>query len=148
MKVRIKSIQSAATWFSLLTIGTTAAVTILIYGALYLLHAIPSEGDIVRWLPVIAIGVCLLLGTLFTVIWAKDVLRPFTKLIAAMNAISAGDFSVRLNTSKAHGEYARLMENFNKMAEELGSVELIALHDVPKSGFGDFLGFVIKKFLF
>lgn len=32
--------------------------------------------------------------------------------------------------------------------EELGSVELIALHDVPKSGFGDFLGFVIKKFLF
>lgn len=125
MKVRIKSIQSAATWFSLLTIGTTAAVTILIYGALYLLHAIPSEGDIVRWLPVIAIGVCLLLGTLFTVIWAKDVLRPFTKLIAAMNAISAGDFSVRLDTSKAHGEYARLMENFNKMAEELGSVETL-----------------------
>ena len=42
----------------------------------------------------------------------------------------------------------KLLRKDSMKGEELGSVELIALHDVPKSGFGDFLGFVIKKFLF
>lgn len=43
----------------------------------------------------------------------------------ATQAVAAGDYSVRVELRGARGEVAEYIRSFNKMAEELGSVEML-----------------------
>ena len=77
-------------------------------------------------------GNVVLLSLLFTVIdalrrkWAVD--RPVKQITAAAERIMAGDFSVRVapvHALGADGRFNDIVECFNKMAQELGSVETL-----------------------
>ncbi|MDE5721578.1 MAG: HAMP domain-containing histidine kinase [Clostridia bacterium] len=46
-------------------------------------------------------------------------------LIDSMNKVAAGDYSVRINAEKADREYTKIYDNFNKMVEELSSVNTL-----------------------
>lgn len=54
--------------------------------------------------------------------------RPVARILAATDLIAAGDFSVRLAIAHPHSrydEFDRIMENLNKMAEELSHTEVL-----------------------
>lgn len=54
--------------------------------------------------------------------------RPVTRILEALSKITAGDFSVRikpLHKKRAFNEYDLIIEDINKMAEELSSTETL-----------------------
>lgn len=54
--------------------------------------------------------------------------RPVKKIASAADQIISGDFSVRLHPHRSFGtdeSFNQIMESFNRMAEELGSVETL-----------------------
>ena len=54
----------------------------------------------------------------------RSKLRPMDDLVRAMQAVSRGDFSVRVDASDVPGDMGELASSFNDMATELGSLEL------------------------
>ena len=76
---------------------------------------------------VFGFAVSLILGTLFAVLFFKRTVNLANDLKMALKRISKGDYSVRLeNTSdNKDGILYDVIENFNKMVEELDSVTIL-----------------------
>lgn len=68
--------------------------------------------------------VSIIIGTVVSFVISRIPLRPIRRVIDAINRLAAGDFSVRLSTTMAP-TFRELVESFNSMAEELGSIELL-----------------------
>jgi len=66
-----------------------------------------------------------IVGTAVSFLVGKLPLRPLRKMIAAVNQLAAGDFSVRLSGIKGPPQMRELAESFNRMAAELGSIEML-----------------------
>lgn len=73
---------------------------------------------------VIILIVCIILGVLVSTLLSKSMLKGIDKFIKATNRLSHGDFSARLDVEKPPN-FKILAENFNKMAEELGGIEVL-----------------------
>jgi signal transduction histidine kinase len=72
--------------------------------------------------------ISLLLVLLFCVFYTKYIFRPVSQLSDAAKRVTQGDFSVRLKPRRKDGkkdEFEVLFEDFNIMAEELASTELL-----------------------
>ena len=54
----------------------------------------------------------------------RSKLRPMNDLVHAMQAVSRGDFSVRVEAEDVPGDIGELVSSFNDMATELGGLEL------------------------
>ena len=54
----------------------------------------------------------------------RSKLRPMDDLVRAMQAVSKGDFSVRVDAEDVPGDMGELASSFNDMATELGGLEL------------------------
>lgn len=67
---------------------------------------------------------CIIVGMMLSPIMAHFALRTIQKIIAAINLLAGGDFSVRLDIDRPP-EFHKLSESFNRMAEELGGIELL-----------------------
>ncbi len=65
-----------------------------------------------------------IVGTIVSLIIGKIPLRPIRKVIASTNQLANGDFSARLDISHPP-EFHELADSFNRMAEELGGIELL-----------------------
>lgn len=72
-------------------------------------------------------GIILML-IVFAVVISRKVglsrFRPINDTIRAMSKVSEGDFSVRVHAEDVPGEMGELVRSFNKMAEELGGIEM------------------------
>jgi len=66
----------------------------------------------------------IIVGTIISFFLGHFPLRPVNKVIDAINKLSKGDFSTRLHIRHPSPFY-ELSESFNKMAEELGTIELL-----------------------
>lgn len=66
----------------------------------------------------------LFLGTLMAVLAGKRFLRPVRELSKATEAVSQGNFSVRVSVPR-NIEMRKLVENFNHMTRDLGSIETL-----------------------
>lgn len=53
------------------------------------------------------------------------VARPVKKIKNALSRITAGDFSVRLDSAGSQANFAEIMESINRMTEELSGVETL-----------------------
>lgn len=51
-------------------------------------------------------------------------LRPINDMVRAMDQVSQGDFTVRVDATDAPSEMRTLVDSFNSMAQELGSIEM------------------------
>jgi signal transduction histidine kinase len=67
---------------------------------------------------------------------SRRILKPISDLNAATNLVARGKFNVRVAESKEK-EYAQLIKNFNRMAEELSGIETLR---------GDFISNVSHEF--
>ena len=64
------------------------------------------------------------IGTSIAALASERVLKPLNELIKATASVAAGDYSVRVTERDDESEMGELLRNFNRMAGELGSIEL------------------------
>lgn len=106
-------------------------ITALIMGAFIAIAMQFGLGDqFVQRGPFIPVLMLLLIsvivGTVVSFMISKFPLRPIRKLIAATNRLADGDFSVRLEKARRMPpEFVELTESFNRMAQELGNIEML-----------------------
>ena len=102
-------------------------------------HANP--GGFTRYTPVVLVLIALpasvLLGTFFSVIVSKQILRPVDDLIRATERISRGDFSVPVPVRFRKNQFSQLITSFNDMERELSGIEIFRK---------DFIGNVSHEF--
>ncbi len=63
-------------------------------------------------------------GTVVSFVISRFPLKPVRRVIDATNRLAAGDFSARLNLSGSSA-FTELANSFNRMAEELGGIEML-----------------------
>ncbi len=69
-----------------------------------------------------------LIGYVLVFLFSKFPLSPINRLINGMNRLAAGDFSVRLSFSGVfynNSTFREICDSFNRMAEDLGSTEML-----------------------
>jgi len=71
-----------------------------------------------------AILISILIATIISGLISEKVLRPVRELSKATKEVAKGDFSVRVVVPKDY-EFGFLTENFNKMVNELNSIETL-----------------------
>ena len=71
------------------------------------------------------VGTCLLIGILVTSQLSRYFFDPIKKLRRAMDKVSKGDFSVRLEGKSTSREIMEIYTGFNLMAHELSSTEIL-----------------------
>lgn len=105
-----------------------AGEMISIVGITYLLSVLFPDSVFGRWsdnaLLTLAI-LSLLLSTALTWLLSKIFFNPIKQLTSAMEQVSKGDFSIRLNGNSTAREVYDLYNGFNLMAKELGATEIL-----------------------
>ena len=100
------------------------ALALGIYSLIDHLVRLEDSSYTLLW-PILILSVSAILGILLAVFIFRGYLAPLSRLMVAAQAVAAGDYSVRVELRGARGEVADYIRSFNKMAEELGSVELL-----------------------
>lgn len=111
----------------LLVLGLVVAYATLAIGILSLVQQLVHLEDksyTLLW-PILLLTVSVILGVLLAVFIFRGYLAPLSRLMHATQAVAAGDYSVRVEVRGARGEVAEYIRSFNKMAEELASVEML-----------------------
>ncbi|MGL5152234.1 MAG: HAMP domain-containing sensor histidine kinase [Clostridium sp.] len=80
----------------------------------------PSRGMGIIFIAILSV----IIATVLTLIFGHIPLKPINDVIEATKELSKGNFEARINFSKIP-ELRELSDSFNKMAEELGSTELL-----------------------
>ncbi|WP_249861975.1 HAMP domain-containing sensor histidine kinase [Paenibacillus konkukensis] len=73
---------------------------------------------------VILFGLCIMLGTALTAFFSRKALNPIRKVIDATHRVANGDFNVKIDL-KGIGELEDLSHSFNKMTQELSTIETL-----------------------
>lgn len=109
--------------FIVLTI--TALIVMLVAFCLIQTGAIDFSEKYGPHLPILIMMVAsVAVGTAVSFVMSHIILKPSKELINAIDRLSSGDFSVRLDVRSFH-EIAELAESFNRMAQELDNTELL-----------------------
>lgn len=69
-------------------------------------------------------GFCIILGTALTAFLSRKALNPIRKVIDATHKVANGDFNINLDL-KGIGELEELSYSFNKMTQELSTIETL-----------------------
>lgn len=101
-----------------------AALALGIYTLVEQLVRLEEKNYTLLW-PILILTVSAILGVLLSILIFRRYLEPLSRLMQATQAVAAGDYSARVEQRGAGGEVAEYIRSFNKMAEELGSVELL-----------------------
>ena len=131
-----KKIQTENDNFPKLKLALIIAVTIFVimlftalltYGSMQLLIKFEALDFGYPLLPVFLFDIIsILVGTFAAVLICKKLLAPLNTIIDATEAITGGDYSTRLPFDDTNVyEYAVLGDKFNRMAEELSSLEML-----------------------
>lgn len=102
-----------------------ATMCLVFLGTHLLAHiGLIEGGDIEKFPLFLFCIVCILVGTVLSVIFSRAPLRPIREIMDATDKIADGDYSVRLSL-KGPEEFRTLSDKFNHMAGEIGSVEML-----------------------
>lgn len=109
------------------TLVVMAEITFSVIIALLLLWLFNSLGNDRVLLPLTLwqIMLSILIGGTITTFLSRWFFAPVIKLSRAMSQVASGDFKVRLETDSSISEIQELYSNFNLMAGELGTTEIL-----------------------
>ena len=119
----VGSLRIALTLFVFLIMTVSGAIVACVFLLAHRLGAIPSA-HMATILPLVITVGSVLLGTLLSALVGSKFLRPIRRLSQALDAVSKGDFSVRVPVSRMPEELTALQESFNHMAEDLSGIEM------------------------
>ena len=104
------------------------SVLIFLVGMLLIRVNAINIAKLSRQEPLVPILVLLIIsvvvGTVVSFMISRFPLKPIRRVIDATNRLSRGDFSVRLHLP-GPSSFGELTDSFNRMAEELGSIEML-----------------------
>jgi len=104
------------------------SVLIFFIGVLMIRTNALNLAKLSRQEPLIPIMVLLIIsvvvGTVVSFMISRVPLKPLRRVIDAINRLAAGDFSARLNFTGS-SSFTELSNSFNRMAEELGGIEML-----------------------
>ena len=101
-----------------------AALALGIYTLVEQLVRLESQDYTLLW-SILILVVSAILGVVLAILIFQRYLEPLARLMQATQAVAAGDYSVRVEIRGARGDVAEYIRSFNKMDEELGSVEML-----------------------
>lgn len=110
-----------------LTIASTSSCTVMVFQAVNK----RTDGNTVAIVFAVLGNILLgaILCTLIDIVRRKLMVEnPTKKILSATEEIAKGNFDIKLTTSHSHSkydEYDKIMDNINKMAEELGKNEML-----------------------
>jgi signal transduction histidine kinase len=67
--------------------------------------------------------ISVMVGTFISTLVGRKILKPITNLSKATQAVAKGDFGIKLDETHRIKEIREMAINFNKMVQELGSIE-------------------------
>ena len=107
---------------------TITSILIVVIGILLIRVNAINIAKISRQEPLLPIFLLLIIsvvvGTVVSFMISRFPLKPLRRVIDATNRLAAGDFSVRLRLP-VPSSFSELTASFNRMAEELGSIEML-----------------------
>ena len=117
------------TLFVFCVINASGILTVLIYTFVRLLFGrVPFIAIIIanpQFLVIVLFITCAIIGIPLSTFLGKYYLRPTKNLIQAVEEVKKGNFSVSVPMDvNPDSEIGRLIQNFNEMVRELGSIEL------------------------
>ena len=134
---RHKTLHRDMTWFVFQILLASYIITFVL---LFLLAKLFPD-TYMHWLlrPLLLIALvltaCAIVGSIMSFFLTKHFMKPLNELMTATKAVAEGDYSVRVHTEKMlldieeyHSpvnEFEDFVDSFNKMAESLGSVEML-----------------------
>ncbi len=127
---KTRSMRLKLTLFAFAVITLSCLITVAIY---YVILKVFGKTPIVITLTVnpifaavVLLAACSLIATILFGWLSKYYLRPIKKLIHATREIGKGNFAIRVGSNEKHpvSEMQQLLENFDRMTEELGGIEL------------------------
>lgn len=121
----LRSLSRMATFYVFAVMLFSGLLTSLVFVLLYStgLLRFPLFAPVIS--PIVALLASTIIGTSVSVFAGERLLKPLNRLIGATKIVSKGDFSVRVEESEGDSEVAELLRNFNRMVEELGSIEML-----------------------
>lgn len=105
----------------LITVSITGALFFMAHFFGLLNNEIGQDGI---YLPITLLISCAIIGTTISAVTSKRMVKTIQTFIEGTASLAKGDFSIRLEL-EGPPEFKLLSENFNKMAEELGSIEIL-----------------------
>jgi signal transduction histidine kinase len=109
-------------------LALTGLTVVILYKTGHLSFSIPENINRPRGTPYDSLfallGLCIFLGTALTIFFSKKALDPIRKVIDATHKVAGGDFNVQVDI-KGIGELEELSQSFNKMTQELASIETL-----------------------
>jgi len=101
--------------------GVIAWVSII---ALARLNILMRIRDSLMFMQSVIFMASVILGTIIAYFASKKFLKPLNNLIRAMKIVAKGNFKVKLPEKSNISVMRELIESYNKMAEELGGIEI------------------------
>ena len=121
---RIRTLNFTMVLVVLLIIISSGIMTFLSLLVLYWFGLLRSVLYTPFIMPIITLLVSMILGTMISIVVGKKFLKPINELIDAMDIVSKGEFTVQVNEIKRNKALSGLMQKFNMMVNELGSIEI------------------------
>lgn len=123
IKNKVKINISIRMWFTLLVmVGLGVSTTIAgVFVEIIRMFHVPSYLPDVIWFVVISTGI----GWLIHYFFSMKFIHPVMRLNRAMKAVAEGDYSIRLEQKRELKEIQEIYSNFNLMAQELGTTEIL-----------------------
>ena len=134
---RHKTLHRSMTWFVFQILLASYIITFILLFFLTKLFPDTYMHWLLRPLLLIALVLtaCAIVGSIMSFFLTKHFIKPLNELMTATKAVAEGDYSVRVHTEKMlvdieeyHSpvnEFEDFVESFNRMAESLGSVEML-----------------------
>lgn len=119
-----KTLRGKNTFFVLCIITCANIITSIIIALLIFLGLVQSRFMMTIWLPIAFLITSSILGTIFASFMSKQIIKPLDKLSQATQLVAKGDFSIRIEEETNVQAINVLLNDFNKMATELGSIEM------------------------
>lgn len=105
-----------------------SSVIIFLFGILLIRYNAINLVKVTKNEPVFSIILLLFIsvfvGTVVSFVFSRFPLKPVRRVIDATNRLAAGDFSTRLDLP-GPSAFSELANSFNRMAEELGGIEML-----------------------
>ncbi|MDF2718193.1 MAG: histidine kinase [Paenibacillus sp.] len=91
--------------------------------ALLMKPSIKTEERLMMWVVLLALVIALLLGSLFTIIAARYIVKPLRVMKEATRRIAKGDFDIDFKWKRRRDEIGELAQSFSEMTQEIKQLE-------------------------
>ncbi|GAA3409338.1 HAMP domain-containing sensor histidine kinase [Paenibacillus hodogayensis] len=91
--------------------------------ALLIKPSVRVEGRLVMWIVLLSLVIALILGSLFTLIAARYIVKPLRVMKDATRRIAKGDFDIDFGWHKRRDEIGELAQSFSDMTRDIKQLE-------------------------